>query len=59
MAIVDANYCSIYVKSGCQGRISDGGVFRNTGFYRKFENKDLYLPQDEALPGRIIPVPYS
>jgi len=43
MATVDANYCFIYVKAGCQGRISDGGVFRNTEFYRKLENDDLYL----------------
>jgi hypothetical protein len=59
MAIVDANYCFIYVNAGCQGRISDGGVFRNTEFYRKLENDDLYLAQDEALPGRTIPVPYT
>ena len=59
MAIVDAKYCFIYVNVGCQGRISDGGVFRNTEFYRKLENNDLYLPQDEALPGRTIPVPYT
>jgi hypothetical protein len=38
--------------------ISDGGVFKNTEFYRKLEN-NLYLPQDEALPGRTIPVPYT
>ena len=56
MAIVDANYCSIYVNVGCQGRISDGGVFRNTEFYTKLES-DLYSPQDEALPGWTIPVP--
>jgi hypothetical protein len=30
MASVDANYCFIYVNVGCQGCISDGGVFRNT-----------------------------
>jgi len=58
MAIVDANYCFIYVNVGCQGSISHGGVFKNTEFYRKLEN-DLYLPQDEALPGRTIPVPYT
>jgi hypothetical protein len=58
MAVVDANYCFIHVNVGCQGRISDGGVFGNTKFYRKLEN-DLYLPQDEALPGRTIPVPYT
>jgi hypothetical protein len=59
MAIVDVNYCFIYVNAGCQGRISDGGVFRNTEFYRKLENNKLYLPQDAALPGRTIPVPYT
>jgi len=56
---VDANHCFIYVNVGCQGRISDGDVFRNTEFYRKLENNDLYLPQDEALPVRTIPVPYT
>ena len=59
MAIVDANYCFIYVNIGCQGRISDGGVFSYTEFYRKLQNNDLYLPQDEALPDRTIPVPYT
>ena len=59
MAIVDANYSFIYVNVGCQGRISDGGVFKNTEFCKKLANKDLTLPQDEALPGRTIPVPYT
>lgn len=59
MAIVDANYSFTYVSVGCQGRISDGGVFRNTVFYKKLENQELNLPQDEALPGRAISVPYT
>jgi hypothetical protein len=59
MATVDANYCFTYVNVGCQGRISDGGVFRNTEFCGKLENNDLYLPQGEVLPGRTIPVPYK
>jgi hypothetical protein len=46
MAIVDVNYCFIYVNVGFQGRISGGGVFINTEFYRKLENNYLYLPQD-------------
>lgn len=58
MAVVDANYRFIYVNVGCQGRISDGGVFKNTEFYKKLENNDLNFPQDEALSGRTIPVPY-
>jgi hypothetical protein len=59
MAIVDANCCSVYVNIGCQGSISHGGLFKNTEFYRNLENDNLYLPQDEALPGRTIPVPYT
>jgi hypothetical protein len=58
MVIVDANYCFIYVNVGCQGYISDGGVFRKNEFYRKLKNDDLYLPQDEALPGQTLPAPY-
>lgn len=58
MAVVDANYCFMYVNVGCQGRISDGGVFKNTSFYKKMENNDLNLPEPEPLPGRTMPVPY-
>lgn len=40
MAVVDANYNFIYANVGCQGRISDGGVFRNTSFSKLLdENK--------------------
>ncbi len=38
MGVVDANYCFIYCNVGCQGRISDGGVFKNTEFSRKLSN---------------------
>lgn len=58
MAIADANYCFIYVNVGCQGRISDGGVFKNTSFYKNMEKNELSLPPHEALPGRTTPVPY-
>jgi len=43
---------------GCQGQISDGGVFKNTSFSKKMEKKELSLPSREALPGRTMPVPY-
>lgn len=33
-AIVDANYNFIFADIGCEGRISDGGVFRNTQFFK-------------------------
>ena len=34
MAIVDADYKFIFADVGCQGRISDGGVLRNTDFWK-------------------------
>jgi len=58
LGIADANYCFTYVNVGCQGRISDGGVFKNTSFYKKLEKNELGLPECEALPGRMMPLPY-
>jgi len=49
MALVDANYNFIFVDVGCQGRISDSGVYRNTAMWKKFENGQLMLPADEPL----------
>lgn len=57
MGIVDANYCFIYVNVGTQGRISDGGVFRNTKFYEKLQGNELGLPPDVALPYRQMEMP--
>lgn len=34
MAIVDADYKFIFADVGCQGRISDGGVLKNTDFWK-------------------------
>jgi hypothetical protein len=39
MALLDANYMFSYIDIGCQGRISDGGGFRNTSLYKKLEKK--------------------
>lgn len=58
MALVDANYCFTFVDIGCQGRISDGGVFRNTILFKRMENNNLMLPAEIPLPSREMPVPY-
>lgn len=58
MALVDANYSFTYVDIGCQGRISDGGVFRNTDLWRKLQHNQLRLPPDEPLPSRNETLPY-
>nr|CAI5843492.1 unnamed protein product [Callosobruchus analis] len=44
MVLVDAEYCFSYVDIGCQGRISDGGVFRNTSLFKKLEGGNLNVP---------------
>lgn len=40
MAVCDANYSFNFADAGTQGRISDGGVFRETTFYKKLEGKN-------------------
>jgi len=51
-ALVDANYNFMFVDVGCQGRISDSGVFTNTELYKKLETKTLSLPQPVPLNER-------
>ena len=49
MALVDANYRFIFVDSGCNGRISDGGVFSRCALSSALENNDLSLPEEQSL----------
>jgi hypothetical protein len=57
-ALEDANYNFMFVDAGCQGRISDSGVFTNTELYKELETKTLRLPQPVTLNGREKSVPY-
>lgn len=54
LALVDANYNFMYVDVGCQGRISDGGVLKNSKLYVKLERRMLNIPEPAVLR-----VPYS
>lgn len=58
LGISDSNYCFLFADVGCQGRISDGGVLKNSSFWRKLENKELNLPSPECLPSSNRKVPY-
>nr|CAH7765263.1 unnamed protein product [Callosobruchus chinensis] len=58
MALVDSDYCFIFADCGCQGRLSDGAVFRNTRLFKKIENNELHCPPPEPLIGRNKEVPY-
>lgn len=57
-ALVDANYNILYVDAGCQGRISDGGVFKNSKLHEMIENNELQLPAPIHLNGRTKKLPY-
>lgn len=57
-AVVDASYNFIYASIGCQGRISDSGVFKSTSFQKLMENCSLNLPEKSVLPGRNKLSPY-
>ena len=57
-ALVDADYNIIFADVGCQGRISDGGVFRNTEFYRRMQANLLQLSIAKPLESRQKELPY-
>lgn len=50
LALVDRNYRFMFADVGCQGRISDGGVFRNSSLFRELVNNTLNLPTHSTLP---------
>ncbi|XP_050523154.1 uncharacterized protein LOC126895383 [Daktulosphaira vitifoliae] len=58
MAIANANYEFIMVDIGANGRVSDGGVFSNTLFYKYFQEKKLKIPESDYLPGISDKLPY-
>ena len=58
MAVANAEYCFTYVHIGCQGRISDGGMFRETTIYKRLSEGQLCQPPPVPLPGREQPSPY-
>jgi len=56
MALVDADYRFLYVDVGCNGRVSDGGVFQGCSLQRAFAAKSLGIPEPKAVPGgRVFP----
>ena len=47
MALVDADYRFIYVDIRCNGRVSDGAVFRYCTLSSALENNTLDIPPPE------------
>ena len=50
LALVDDDYKFLYVNVGCQGRISDRGVFKNSGLYHLLVNGEINFPDNRQRP---------
>ena len=50
LGLVASEYKFIFTDVGCQGRISDGGFFRNTELYKRLVSNELSLPDPMELP---------
>ena len=48
-ALADAEYKFLYVNVGCKGRVSDGGVFKNSELYHLLVNGEINLPDSRQL----------
>ena len=58
MALVDANYKFTYIDVGSNGRVSDGGVFRECSLQSSLDNNMLDIPKPKPLPGSSDPIPH-
>ena len=52
LAVVDAEYKFMYVDVGCNGTVSDGGVFNRSNLYQALETGTAEVPPTLCLPGR-------
>ena len=43
---------------GCNGRVSDGGVLKNSSLYKALESSSLNIPQPKRFPGRDKLIPF-
>lgn len=57
-AIVNANYEFLYVHTGTNGRVSDGGIWSATSIYKRLTLNKLGIPNPTQLPGTDKLVPY-
>lgn len=58
MALVDNNYRFLYVDVGCNGRVSDRGVFRGSTLQESLEQRTANIPQPTPLPGTDMTMPF-
>lgn len=53
LALIDRNFFFMYCDIGARGRISDGGVFRNSTLYEKIYKNTINLPQPTPITNNI------
>ncbi|XP_050516555.1 uncharacterized protein LOC126891424 [Diabrotica virgifera virgifera] len=58
LAMCDSAYRFTYYNLEINGRISDGGVFRESNLSGALANNSLNLPPNRALPSRTSKIPY-
>ncbi|XP_049516383.1 uncharacterized protein LOC119442523 [Dermacentor silvarum] len=58
MAVVDSNCKYTLIDVGAEGRLSDGGTFKNSEFGRALTQGDLDIPSTSLLPGCGTNAPY-
>ena len=58
LALVDTEYKFLYVYFGCNGRVADGGVFKNSTLFAALENNSLNVPSLKPIIEMHKPLSY-
>ena len=58
LAVVDADYKFLYIDVGCNGRVADGGVFKNSTLFTALQENTLGLPPPHPIEENGRSVPY-
>ena len=58
LALLDANYMFCYIDVGCNGRVSVGGVYRNSTLSTALSVNSLNVPAEQPPQGYDVPLPY-
>ena len=59
LALFVTNYNFVYLDIKCNGRVSDGGMFRESSLNLALVNETLDIPPAEPLPGYSTPITYT
>lgn len=58
LALVDAQYNFLYINVGVNGRMSDGGILRDSDLSQAIDKNALNFPEDRNLPSREKKIPF-